>query len=123
MVIVEQNRRDAVRKIKTGMEEEVVKEEVTKILSAIGLVEHVDVIKLTRFKENGPILIACEELEVKTEILRKAKELRNKGYTDVYINNDLTESEAANEKRLRVEQKARNGALVHGTGFLKYGKA
>ena len=139
MMVVEQNRSkrkeknliifektpvgEAIRKIKTGTETAVVKEEVTRMLTAIGMEDHVEEVTLSRFKENGPILIACEELDVKMKILRAARELRNNGYAEVYINNDLTESEAANEKRLRVEQRTRNGALEHGTGFMKYGKS
>lgn len=57
------------------------------------------------------------------KILKSSNKLKDNGYSGVFINNDRTVAEAANEKKLREEAKARNGELSHGTGHLKYGQS
>ena len=41
----------------------------------------------------------------------------------MFINNDRTVAEAANERKLREQAKERNAKLDHGTGYFKYGQS
>ena len=112
---------DVPRKLKTGKTQEIVKSEVEKILTAVGMERHKDRIKMSRNKEDGPILLVFEDRDSKIEVLKASKELKGKSELDtIYINNDRTEAEIENEKKLRVTQLERNTALTKGLGFLKY---
>ena len=90
-------------------------------MTAVGMEKHKDRIKMSRNKEDGPILLVFEDRASKIEVLKASKELKGKSDLDtIYINNDRTEAEIENEKKLRVTQLERNTALTKGTGFLKY---
>ena len=84
--------------------------------------------KVTRFKSKivtkpGPILVEFKDINDKKKILQLTKQLKdNEDYKNVYINKDLTESELAVEKRLRVDRRKKNAELTETNeiGF-KYG--
>ena len=87
-----------------------------------------DNIKLTRFKDDknkkpGPILVELSNVETKNLILRSARKLKNdEELKGIYINADLTESEAALEKSLRTERDKRNKELPEkGADGLNFG--
>ena len=60
---------------------------------------------------------------MKMEVLKASSKLKDKtDFKTVFINNDLTEAEAANEKNLRIVMHERNSELTEGSGVMKYGK-
>lgn len=109
-------------KILSGITETVVKAEVVKILTKIGMDKHKDSCKATRRLDNGPILVTFTNHIDKIEVIKASKNLGSGEYKSVYINNDRTEAEALNEKGLRVTQNELNAALPNGTGYRKFGK-
>jgi hypothetical protein len=72
----------------------------------------------------GLILVACEEIEFKTAILKSSKKLKDMvGCRDVYINCDLTNTQLEIEKKLRTERNEKNKNLKFaGENGLRYGK-
>jgi hypothetical protein len=66
--------------------------------------------KITRFKSRdntkpGRILIELKTMADKIAILKNAKQLKGKEeYKQVFINNDLTDAQLDNEKKLRIER-------------------
>jgi hypothetical protein len=104
------------------------KAKVLNILSKIEIDGQADNVKTVRFKSNtstkpGRILIECDTTELKMEILRAAKQLRNIDICkEIYINNDLTSAQTEREKTLRLERNTKNRNLDHtGENNLKYG--
>ncbi len=112
-----------------GTGEELVKEEVLKVLTAIGEQGCNGKVKATRFKAKyrrmltGPVLLACDDMGTKLKILKAARLLKDRQYAGVFINNDRTVAEAAHEKGLRADAKDKNSNLTKGTGNLKYEEA
>lgn len=106
-----------------GTGDELVKEEVLKVLTAIGEQGCNGKVKATRFKANGPVLLACDDMGTKLKILKAARLLKDRQYAGVFINNDRTVAEAAHEKGLRADAKDKNSNLTKGTGNLKYEEA
>jgi hypothetical protein len=109
-------------KILEGTGEAVVKAEVDKVLSKIGMEKHKDKCKSSRKEVNGPILVIFNERNDKIEVIKASKNLDSGDYKSVYINNDRTQAEALYEKELRVTRNELNAQLPNGTGFRKYGK-
>ena len=103
------------------------KRELKKIFQAIESTVNTESVKLTRFKGKdnrpGPILLELESVEKKNQVLKLARKLRdNNEYKNVYINPDLTESEAALEKSLRSDRDKKNEELPNvSENGLRYG--
>ena len=111
------------RKLMTGITQEAVKIEVDKILTEIGMEKHKETVKASRKEENGRIRLIFEDHNMKMEVLKASSKLKDKtDFKTVFINNDLTEAEAANEKNLRIVMHERNSELTEGSGVMKYGK-
>ena len=121
-LIIMEKRDNAPKKLADGKELEIVKLEMEKVLVAIGEDDCKNKVRATRFNNDGPILVVCDNRETKLKILKAANKLRDNGYSGVFINNDRTVAEAAIEKKLREEAKVKNMALEHGSGYLKYGQ-
>lgn len=120
LIITEKFVTEDERKLKKGTTEEVVKEAVTTIFEQIGMVEHVEGAKLSRFSEDGPIVVLLDSTETKFKILKEARKLMNTEYKVVYINQDRTKMEVEREKALKVEQRAKNAKLSNGEGHAKH---
>ena len=76
--------------------------------------EQTKIFRLKRKGNNSPsiILVECENVEKKAEILKAAKKLRNSvEHKNIYINQDLTEAEQAEEKKLRKDRNEKNASL------------
>ena len=89
-------------------------QELTDLASTIGVddldLEPEEVMRVGRSNASGPRLLRfkCESTNVKFDILKKAKDLRNHPELNgVYINPDLTKSQRATNKSLREELKRR----------------
>ena len=111
------------KKIKSGIEAVLVKEEIVKIFAAIGLENTVvdpDDIRLIRKDADSPILMVFKDVKAKMEVLKLAKKLKGSTFDGVYINNDLTKEEAATEKILRAEMLELNSKLSKGSEHMKY---
>jgi hypothetical protein len=86
--------------------------------------------KIVRLKQKpginkpGLILVSCEDADMRMQILKSAKKLKEvDGCRDVYINCDLTNTQLDIEKRLRTERNDKNKSLSYtGPNGLKYGK-
>ena len=70
------------------------KKELKKIFDAIESTVNPESVKLTRFKGKdnrpGPILVEFESVEIKNQVLKSARKLRDSNeYKNVYINLDL----------------------------------
>ena len=97
------------------------KTEVGKILTAIGKSEHLEKTKAHRFKENGPIIMVCDSVEIKMDVIKVSRKLMESvEYKGVYINMDLTESELTKERSLRAEQRILNSRLGKTDGQMRY---
>ena len=103
------------------------KSALKKIFDKIEPTANTETIKLIRFEgkngKHGPILVELESVTIKNQVLKSARKLREiNEYKNVYINPDLTESEAALEKSIRSERDKKNEELhnVSGNG-LRYG--
>jgi hypothetical protein len=111
------------RKIKSGIQAELVKGEIVKIFAEIGLESTVvdpDEIRLIRKDADSPILMVFKDVKVKMEVLKLAKNLKGSDFDGVYINNDLTKEEAATEKILRAQMHDLNSKLSKGSEHMKY---
>ena len=76
--------------------------------------EHTKIVRFKRHANSGQgiILVECENTEKKFEILRSAKKLREcDDHANIYINQDLTEAEQAEDKKLRKERDTKNANL------------
>jgi hypothetical protein len=101
-----------------------------ELLTKIGIDEDEEDLKTIRLKSKagtnkpGPLLIVCDSLELKMEILKAAKKLREiADCREVYINNDMTIAQMEQEKKLRLERNEKNKALEFtGDNNLKYGR-
>lgn len=87
---------------------------LTDLASTLGVddldLDHDEVMRIGRSNTSGPRLLRfkCESTNVKFDILKKAKDLRNHPELNgVYINPDLTKSQRATNKSLRGELKRR----------------
>ena len=103
------------------------KASVVQLLTSIGINDENNP-KVTRFKSNnndkpGQILVECSTREIKFEILKAAKKLKDSSHTKgIYINPDLTPAQIASDKKLRKERKELNDKLtLTGEDNLKYG--
>ena len=103
------------------------KASVVQLLTSIGINDENNP-KFTRYKSNknakpGQILVECSTREIKMEILKAAKKLKESNHTKgIYINPDLTPAQIASDKKLRKERKELNDKLPHtGEDNLKYG--
>jgi hypothetical protein len=102
---------------------------VNKIIEDIGVEANIIAdCKIARLKskdnnKHGRILIECKSRQDKIEILKNARNLKDKEeYKQVFINNDLTNAQLDNEKRLRTERNKKNDELEQmGPNGLKYG--
>ena len=103
------------------------KSAVKKIFDKIEYTANMDSVKLIRFKgkndKPGPILVELETVAIKNQVLKSARKLRGiNEYENVYINPDLTESEAALEKSLRNDRNKKNEELPNvDENGLRYG--
>ena len=119
-LIIMENQANSPKKLRIGVESDIVDREVEQILVAIGQESSKTEVKATRFKEDGPMLLVCDNETVKMRILRASGGLREGSFKGVYINNDRTVAEAANEKAKREEARVKNAALTKGSGNFKY---
>lgn len=122
-LIIMERKDNEEKKLANGKEVELIKSEVEKVLTAIGVDDCMEKVKVTRFNDSGPILLVCENKGTKIKILKAASKLKDNGFSGVFINNDRTVAEAANERKLREQAKERNAKLDHGTGYFKYGQS
>ena len=77
------------RKIKSGIQAELVKGEIVKIFAAIGLEStevDPDEIRLIRKDTDSPILMVFKDVKVKMKVLKLAKNLKGSDFDGVYIN-------------------------------------
>ena len=54
---------------------ELIKSEVEKVLTAIGVDDCMEKVKVTRFNDSGPILLVCENKGTKIKIIKAASKL------------------------------------------------
>ena len=100
---------------------------IETILEKIGVDVSMNNTKIIRFKRKanstqGIVLVECENVEKKVEILRAARKLRESAeHKNVYINQDLTEAEQAEDKKLRKERDEKNAILPNIINNKKYG--
>jgi hypothetical protein len=120
LIITEKFVTGATRKLKKGTSEAVVKEAVKTVFEQISMAEHVESAKLSRFSEDGPIVVLLDCTETKFKILKAARKLMETEYKVVYINQDRTKMEVEREKALKVEQREKNAKLSRGEGHAKH---
>ena len=108
--------------VKEISEPSLVREEVSNILEAIGMKQHAQHVRTTRFRANGPVTVEFQSVETKMKVLRVAKSLKDsEAYKKVFIHMDLTKAEMERNKELRKLQFERNSAFTLGSGNRKYG--
>ena len=93
---------------------------------------NVDYTKVKRFRRviskqatDKPTLLIVElnDSESKDTAIKNSRSLKDsEKFKEVFINKELTQSESAEERRLRTERNNLNESLTHGEGRLKYGK-
>jgi len=101
---------------------------LTEVLAEV----NVDYTKVKRFRRviskqatDKPTLFIVElnDSESKETAIKNSRTLKDsEKFKEVFINKELTQSESAEERRLRTERNNLNESLTHGEGRLKYGK-
>ena len=106
------------------------KAKLTELLNKVEL-DLSDVKRFRRIITNKPnanhkpalLVVEFNSKNSKDTALKNSKTLREvEGFKEVYINKELTQSESAEEKRLRTERNNLNEKLPEGDGRQKYGK-
>lgn len=106
------------------------KKEIIELISTLDIQAEQVIESVKRLGKSGdktrPILIKFSDLSKRSEILKKAKELRNLDpnhkFKNVYIKQDLTRAEMSKEKQLYEELKKARLANPNKTCFVRNGK-
>ena len=93
---------------------------MSAIFGEIEMEKHVDGARLSRFGEEGPIVVVLSSIDAKMEVIKNAKKLQNGAFKSVYINHDRTKMDVDREKELRKEQRSLNDVLTKGTRYEKH---